>query len=70
MTEQDVIIQDLRQEVEKLKAELDTANSLKNYWRTNANLLDEERKQLRTENAALKAKIHDIKTALEGLPND
>lgn len=70
MTEQDIIIQDLRQEVEKLKAELDTANSLKNYWRTNANLLDEERKQLRTENEALKAKIHDIKTALEGLPND
>lgn len=49
MTEQDLIIQELRREVERLKTELQAAKALNSFY---------------------ERKLHDILTALEGLPND
>ena len=49
MTEQDLLIQELRREIEKLTIELNAAKALNRYY---------------------ERKLHDILTALEGLPND
>ena len=67
MTEQDIIIQDLRQEVEKLKEDIKDAEARANFWKVNSELCDMEIKQLRSDNDAYRAKIRDIMTALEGL---
>ena len=67
MTEKDLELQDLRREVEKLKEGLKDAETRANFWKVNAELCDMEIKQLRSDNAAYRAKIRDIKAALEGM---
>lgn len=68
MTEKDLEIQELRREVEKLKKDIKDAEARANFWKVNTELCDMEIKQLRSDNDAYRAKIRDIKTALEGLP--
>lgn len=67
MTEQDLLIQELRCEVEKLKKGIKDAEARANFWKVNAELCDMEIKQLRSENEAYRAKIRDIKAELEGM---
>lgn len=67
MTEQDLIIQELRREVEKLKKDIKDAEARANFWKVNSELSDMEIKQLRSDNDAYRAKFRDIMTALEGL---
>lgn len=68
MTEKDLEIQELRREVEKLKEDIKDAEARANFWKVNAELCDMEINQLRCDNDAYRAKIRDIKAALEGLP--
>ena len=67
MTEIDKELQELRAELAALKEQLKTEQSRANFWKVSSELGDMEIKQLRSENAAFRAKLHDIIAAVEGL---